>query len=343
MLFIKELKKICFSFIYVLFIGLLLFSWHENFYGVTTKEITGSQGNEVSISSGLTGGSILEKPEKNKESYGMKNKEVPDKIMCGGTDKLIMEYLANSYATYPFSYYKEVVLNENEQKEILNIIKEITGLNEQQINHLPDDYFPAVNGNVIHFGSNGTQSENGAFIRGISNLDNIHSADVFGQSLALIGVFLFIPIIRQELEVSVKEIVYTKVWSYRKSVSIRLICSFWMITVMITIFASIMRLQNCSFPFLKYVTVTILYAVFLGILGLLFSQLGNNVIIGYLASLGYWSFCQFDILTEENVLYIFPIISGEIEMGKLMILMSINSFLLVVFFLSVKETRGMYK
>ena len=49
MLFIKELKKICFSFIYVLFIGLLLFSWHENFYGVTTKEITGSQGNEVSF------------------------------------------------------------------------------------------------------------------------------------------------------------------------------------------------------------------------------------------------------------------------------------------------------
>ena len=83
--------------------------------------------------------------------------------------------------------------------------------------------------------------------------------------------------------------------------------------------------------------------VFLGILGLLFSQLGNNVIIGYLASLGYWSFCQFDILTEENVLYIFPIISGEIEMWKLMILVSINSFLLVVFFLSVKETRGMYK
>lgn len=160
MLFIKELKKICFSFVYVLFIGLLLFSWHENFYGVTTKEISGSQGNDVSISSQLTGGSILEKPEKDKESYGMKNKEVPDKIMCGGTDKLIMEYLANSYATYPFSYYKEIVLNENEQKEILNIIKEITGLNEQQINNLPDDYFPTVNGNIIHFESNETQSEN---------------------------------------------------------------------------------------------------------------------------------------------------------------------------------------
>ena len=148
MLFIKELKKICFSFIYVLFIGLLLFSWHENFYGVTTKEITGSQGNEVSISSGLTGGSILEKPEKNKESYGMKNKEVPDKIMCGGTDKLIMEYLANSYATYPFSYYKEVVLNENEQKEILNIIKEITGCAFGFVFHPLDQVQPGFYGRL---------------------------------------------------------------------------------------------------------------------------------------------------------------------------------------------------
>ena len=163
MLFIKELKKNCFSFVYVLFIGLLLFSWHENFYGVTIKEISSSQGNDMSISSELIGGSILKKPEKEAESYGMKNKEVPEKIMCGATDKLIVEYLANSYATYPFSYYKEVVLNKNEQKEILDIIKEITGLNEQQINNLPDDYFPAVNGNIIHFGHNKTQSENEIF------------------------------------------------------------------------------------------------------------------------------------------------------------------------------------
>lgn len=161
MLFIKELKKICFSFVYVLFIGLVLFSWHENFYGVTTKEISASQGNDMSISSKLTGGSILKKPEKEAESYGMKNKEVPEKIMCGGTDKLIMEYLANSYATYPFGYYKEIILNENEQKEILDIIKEITGLNEQQINNLPDDYFPAVNGNIFHIGANGEETNEG--------------------------------------------------------------------------------------------------------------------------------------------------------------------------------------
>lgn len=174
-------------------------------------------------------------------------------------------------------------------------------------------------------------------IRGISNLDNIHSSDVFEQSLALIGIFLLSPITRQELEIGIKEIVYTKVWSYRKSVSIRLICSFLLITIIITIFAGIMRLQNCNFPFLEYVSVTILYAAFLGILGLLFSQLGSNVIIGYLASIGYWSFSQFRIIGEGSLLYIYPIMSGKIDIIKLIILGCINIFLLFFFFFKVKK------
>ena len=78
--------------------------------------------------------------------------------MCGGTDKLIIEYLNNSYATYPVSYYKEVILDEEEQEKILEIIQEITGLNEEQISNLPDDYFPRVNGNIIHMES-GAETE----------------------------------------------------------------------------------------------------------------------------------------------------------------------------------------
>ena len=104
MLFIKELKKICLSIIYILFVGLLLFSWHENFYGVTSKEIQASNGTNASITSQITGGSILAKPEKGTDNYGSIKKEVPDKIMCGGTDMLIIEYLKNSYSTYPFGY-----------------------------------------------------------------------------------------------------------------------------------------------------------------------------------------------------------------------------------------------
>lgn len=177
-------------------------------------------------------------------------------------------------------------------------------------------------------------------IRGISNLDAVRSADVFGQSLALIGVFLFVPITSQELESGIKEIVYTKVWSYKKSVNIRLICGFLLSTVIVTMFAGILQLKNCNFPFLEYISVTILYAVFLGLLGLLFSQVGNNVIVGYLVSLGYWSFCQLHILAEENLMYLFPIINGEIDMEKLLILVIVNICLLVLFFWIVKRTKG---
>ncbi len=112
MLFLRELKKICFSFAYVLFLVLLIFQWFQNFYGVTEREISAAKGKDSSIYTEIAGGSILVKPEKNAESYGSKKEEVPEKIMSGGTDSLIMEYLKNSYATYPFDYYKEVILSE---------------------------------------------------------------------------------------------------------------------------------------------------------------------------------------------------------------------------------------
>ena len=144
-------------------------------------------------------------------------------------------------------------------------------------------------------------------IRGISNLDAVRSADVFGQSLTLIGVFLFVPITSQELESGIKEIVYTKVWSYKKSVSIRLICGFLLSTVIVTIFAGIMQLKNCNFPFLEYISVTILYAVFLGLLGLLLSQVGNNVIVGGFSFIGVLVFLstshfrrgEFDVFVSD--------------------------------------------
>lgn len=176
-------------------------------------------------------------------------------------------------------------------------------------------------------------------IRGISNLDAVRSADVFGQSISLIGVFLFVPITSQELESGIKEIVYTKVWLYKKSVGIRLICGFLLSTVIVIMFAGIMQLKNCNFPFLEYISVTILYAIFLGMLGLLLSQLGNNVIVGYFVSLGYWSFCQLHILAGENLIYLFPILNGTLVVEKLLILVGINVLLLGLFFFTVKSSK----
>ena len=157
-MFLKEIKKTVCSVVYLLFLALMIYNWYENFYGVTEKEIRKAYESDSSVYSTVTGGAILAEPDPETGSYGTKSEENPEKIMCGGTDKLIIEYLNNSYATYPVSYYKEVILDEEEQEKILEIIQEITGLNEEQISNLPDDYFPRVNGNIIHMES-GAETE----------------------------------------------------------------------------------------------------------------------------------------------------------------------------------------
>ena len=157
-MFLIEMKKTVCSVVYLLFLALMIYNWYENFYGVTEKEIRKAYESDSSVYSTVTGGAILAEPDPETGSYGTKSEENPEKIMCGGTDKLIIEYLNNSYATYPVSYYKEVILDEEEQEEILKIIQEITGLNEEQISNLPDDYFPRVNGNIIHMES-GAETE----------------------------------------------------------------------------------------------------------------------------------------------------------------------------------------
>ena len=157
-MFLIEMKKTVCSVVYLLFLVLMIYNWYENFYGVTENEIRKAYESDSSVYSTVTGGAILAEPDPETGSYGTKSEENPEKIMCGGTDKLIIEYLNNSYATYPVSYYKEVILDEEEQEKILEIIQEITGLNEEQISNLPDDYFPRVNGNIIHMES-GAETE----------------------------------------------------------------------------------------------------------------------------------------------------------------------------------------
>lgn len=174
-------------------------------------------------------------------------------------------------------------------------------------------------------------------IRGISNLDKIQSAQCFSQSIALIGVILLVPITRYELDTSIKEIICTKTWSYLKSVSIRLCCGFIVLSVIITGFALLMKNNNCLFPFWTYVFSTILYSGFMGLLGILFSQIGSNIIVGYLTALGYWSFCQLRIISEDNMLCIFPIVFGNFEIKKMIILVLVLVILMGGIVLSIKK------
>ena len=149
-LYLRECRKIAVSFIYFLFLVVLVFSWWGKFRGVTKTEIDWADGRapaNVSFDRPL-----LVQPTEEDDYFGMKTSEDnPEKIMTGVTRALLMEYKNNIYATYPLPVrnYKAVSLSSKEQAHVLDILCEITGLTGEQLSNLPQGYFPAVTGTIF--------------------------------------------------------------------------------------------------------------------------------------------------------------------------------------------------
>lgn len=149
-LYLKECRRIATSLVYFLFIVVLVFSWWGKFRGVTKTEIDWANG-KTPANVGFDRPLLIE-PTEEDDYFGMKTSEDnPEDIMTGVTRALLMEYKNNIYATYPLPVrnYKAVSLSSKEQKRVLEILCEVTGLTEEQLSNLPQGYFPAVTGTII--------------------------------------------------------------------------------------------------------------------------------------------------------------------------------------------------
>lgn len=201
-LYLKECKKITASIIFYLFIAILIFSWFQNFRGVTQTEINWANGIEPA-DIGFER-PLLSKPSEKDDYFGSKvSEDNPEAIMTGVTRALLSEYEANSYATYPLGYYKAITLSGDEQKQVLGILCEITGLTEEELKNLPDDYFPAVTWTIISFdamnvdkdgnlnmemGSGAdTKSEDNKYAHFVSQVTYEHFKELMRKMEAIIG------------------------------------------------------------------------------------------------------------------------------------------------------------
>ena len=149
-LYLRECRRIATSLVYFLFIAVLVFSWWGKFRGVTKTEIDWANG-KTPANVGFDR-PLLTQPTEDDDYFGMKTSEDnPEELMTGVTRALLMEYKNNIYATYPLPArnYKAVSLSNKEQARVLEILCEITGLTEEQLNDLPQGYFPAVTGTII--------------------------------------------------------------------------------------------------------------------------------------------------------------------------------------------------
>ncbi|WP_223068695.1 ABC transporter permease [Paenibacillus caui] len=71
--------------------------------------------------------SMIEKPEPNQASYGVKYEEIPGVIMPSAAKSLYSEFAANTYVAYPLGFYKNVKLSDNKQARMADILSELTG------------------------------------------------------------------------------------------------------------------------------------------------------------------------------------------------------------------------
>lgn len=146
----KECRNLLTSAVYYLLIVLLTVQWYQNVFSVIRQELDRANG-ESSAAFSLER-PLLAKPTPEDASYGLTTSEEElEKIMCGAADLLLLEYENNTYAAYPLGYYKAISLDSDDQAKILNILCELTGLTPAQLENLPDGYFPAVNGTIIHY------------------------------------------------------------------------------------------------------------------------------------------------------------------------------------------------
>ncbi len=160
-------------------------------------------------------------------------------------------------------------------------------------------------------------------LRGIANLDAVRSAECLEQSVILIGMFLIIPLNAPEQSRTIREVVCTKKIPHWIILFLRLVMSMLLLIIMVGIFSGIMVRKNCTFPFIRYVTGTVISAMALGSIGFLVSELSNSVVAGYLVSVGYFLLNFLGSVSNDSLFYLFSMGIGEFTAKLWLILLSI--------------------
>lgn len=127
-LFLKECKKILKSYIYYIFIGVILL-FYVSQMGVTNLD-------KVKQYSAQPKSMDIEQyyAKNHRYPYGDKNAEPSIETIPNITTTLYNEFRANEYITYPFGFAKTVRLNNNKAKGIEKVLTEITGENIAKLN-----------------------------------------------------------------------------------------------------------------------------------------------------------------------------------------------------------------
>lgn len=153
-------------------------------------------------------------------------------------------------------------------------------------------------------------------IYGTSNLDSTKSADCLERMAALIGLPMFVPLLKPEQEAGMDAIITIRLFSYRVIVMLRMGLSLMGTSALILAFEGYMSVGGCSFPAYVYMFRTLAAAMTLGFIGLLASAVSKNTIVGFLVS-----FCWYCTLQTENIGTTFKSVSNGISVYQVLLVL----------------------
>lgn len=162
-------------------------------------------------------------------------------------------------------------------------------------------------------------------IYGTTSLDSVRSADCLERMTALIGIPMFVPLLKPEQNGGMDAIITMRPFPYRMIVVLRVALSLICTAALILVFEGYMRICGCSFPVYVYGIRTLAVTVTLGFAGLLASAVSGNTAVGFLVS-----FCWYCALQIENVGAIFKFVSNGISVYQVLLLL--GSGAAIVFF-----------
>ena len=170
-------------------------------------------------------------------------------------------------------------------------------------------------------------------IYGTSNLDSVRSADCLERMVALIGLPMFVPLLKPEQNGGMDAIVMMRPFPYGMVVVLRVVLSLICTALLILGFEGYMRIGGCSFPACAYALRTLAAAMTLGFVGLLASALSGNTAVGFLVS-----FCWYCVLQVENFGAVFKSVSNGVNVQQVLLLL--GSGAAIVFFSAGRGQRG---
>lgn len=148
-------------------------------------------------------------------------------------------------------------------------------------------------------------------LRSIENLNDVYSAECLEQSVILIGILLIVPLRAAEQEAAIRDVVFTRKIPQWMILLMRIIMAMIVLVFLTGIFAEIMIMKNCTFPYMSFVMGTEISEMALGSIGFFAAVISDSVIAGYLVSVGYFLFNYLGNISGTNILCLFSMETGN--------------------------------